>query len=67
MAILKTIKEKIDTYSGIISKGDLTSVDFFSLITQRDELFEEYVLLYNAVKSSDAQQNWIPTESTEEL
>ena len=67
VAILKTVDEKIITYSDIISNGDLSSVDFFTLLKQRDDLFEEYIVLYNAIKSSDALKDWNQNEVTEEL
>lgn len=67
VALLKTLDEKIKTYDGVISHGDLVTVDFFTLINQRDDLFEEYILLYNSIKLSDSTQDWNPTKEKEVL
>lgn len=58
-ALLDTLIEKIETFDNIIDKGDMQCLDLFSLLKQRDSLFEEYIILYNTVKVSEASVNWV--------
>ena len=64
-ALLDTSIEKIETFDHIIDKGDMEYLDLFSLLTQRDSLFEEYIILYNTVKISEASITWDNKEEKE--
>lgn len=64
-ALLDTLTEKIGTFDSVIDKGDLECLDFFSLLQQRDSLYEEYIVLYNSVKLSEATINWSSEEVKE--
>lgn len=64
-ALLETTKNQLDTFSTVISKGDLNSLDVFSLLKERDVIFEEYILLFNVVTSSNAEINWNMEEEKE--
>jgi hypothetical protein len=54
----KTINIKIRTLDTIIAKGDFTVINIFSLIEQRDQLFEEFTLLDTAILKSDLTELW---------
>jgi hypothetical protein len=54
----KTINIKIRTLDTIIAKGDFTVINIFSLIEQRDQLFEEFTLLDTAILKSDLTEFW---------
>jgi len=53
-----TIITKIKTLDKLIFEGDMEVINIFSLMEQRDGLFEEYMLLELAVKESDMTSSW---------
>ena len=53
-----TIQIKIDTLNTIIESGDFKVVNVFSLLEQRDNLFEEYMLLDSTIQESDLNTTW---------
>ena len=53
-----TLFNKIDTFNVIIRHGDFKVVSIFNLMAQRDDLFEEYIVLKNAIEKSDAVTEW---------
>lgn len=56
--LLSTIEAKIETVENILLGGDLKVINFFSLLEQRDQLFEEHMVLYTAVYRSIANKEW---------
>ena len=57
--IRDTLYKQLITLDDIITNGDFTSVDIFKLLDHRDSIFEEYELLNNAIKTSDATTEWL--------
>ena len=53
-----TLLAKINTLSVLISDGDFTVISVFGLMTQRDALFEEYMVFNNALSESDIVNSW---------
>lgn len=56
--LINTIEAKIETVESILLDGDLNVINFFSLLEQRDQLFEEYMVLYTSVYRSIANKEW---------
>ncbi len=53
-----TLQDKISTFDSIIRSGDFKVVSVFNLMTQRDSLFEEHIVLKNAIEKSDSVTEW---------
>jgi len=53
-----TLFEKIKTLDIIIKSGDFKVVDVFSLMKQRDLLFEEYIIFKTSILESDIKTKW---------
>lgn len=53
-----TLQIKIETLDSIISHGDFRVINIFSILQQRDSLFEEFLVLSLAIKKSDIETVW---------
>jgi len=53
-----TLAEKIKTLDVIIDSGDFKVINIFSLIKQRDLLFEEYVIFKTSILKRDIEIEW---------
>ena len=53
-----TLHEKIKTLDYIVRFGDFKVINIFSLLDQRDVLFEDYLRLKNAIDKSDIIVEW---------
>jgi hypothetical protein len=53
-----TLLEKMKTLDTIISSGDFEVISVFRLMSQRDLLFEEFLVFENAISKSDITTTW---------
>ena len=56
--IRNTLLDKITTLDNLISSGDLTVINIFTLMEQRDSLFDEFMVLDMAILKSDIETDW---------
>ena len=53
-----TLGLKIKTLDILITQGDFNVINIFSLMEQRDSLFEEFVILNTIIAKSDITEEW---------
>lgn len=58
LKLLKSIRSKLDTFTSVISGDKTLSLDIFTIMQQRDAMFEEYIKILMAVTSSNILTEW---------